>query len=160
MTLDSSLQLPCVACAALSWLSERPQHPWSTTTLRRVQNPSAPSSEEVWQQLRQHRAEIPAHLEAQRTRSSLVSLEPPTQVEQHEPLSRDMSAQDSGIVVIPMTSIHLVVLMFPEMQIAGEWRISETGRFSLMRHAFLELTQFTDSELFKDNDSVADDNTM
>ena len=59
------------------------------TTLRRVRNPSAPSPEEVWQQLRQHRAEIPARLEAQRTRSTLAQQESLAQVEQHEPSSRD-----------------------------------------------------------------------
>ena len=55
-----------------------------------MRNPSAPSSEEVWQQLRQHRAEIPARLEAQRTRTSVASLESLAQVEQHEPSSRDI----------------------------------------------------------------------
>ena len=44
----------------------------------------------MWQQLRQHRAEIPARLEAQRTRSSLASQEPLAQVEQHELSSRDI----------------------------------------------------------------------
>ena len=66
--------------------------------LRQVRNPSAPSSEEVWQQLRQHRAEIPARLEAQRTQTSIASLEPPAQVEQHEPSSRDICA-----VVFPLS---------------------------------------------------------
>ena len=89
MTSDSPLQPPRVACAALFWLSERPQSPLLVITLGRVRNPSAPSSEEVWQQLRQHRAEIPARLEAQRTRMSLASLKPPAQVEQHESSSHD-----------------------------------------------------------------------
>ena len=62
----------------------------TSTTLRRVRNPSAPSAEEVWQQLWQHRAEIPAHLEAQRTRTSLAPLEPPAPVEQHESSSHDI----------------------------------------------------------------------
>ena len=44
----------------------------------------------MWQQLRRHRAEIPARLEAQRTRSSLASQEPLAQVEPHEPSSRDI----------------------------------------------------------------------
>ena len=55
-----------------------------------MRNPSAPSHEEVWQQLRQHRAEIPARLEAQRARSTLALQEPLAQVEQHEPSSRDI----------------------------------------------------------------------
>ena len=62
----------------------------SPTTLRRVRHPSAPSSEEVWQQLRQHRAEIPARLEAQRTRSTLALQDTPAQVEPHESSSRDI----------------------------------------------------------------------
>jgi hypothetical protein len=74
-------------------------------------------------------------------------------------LSEVLSVQDGGLVVIPVTSIHLVVSMFPEMQVAGDGRISETGKFSLMRHAFLELTQFTDGELFEDDDSAGDNNT-
>ena len=44
----------------------------------------------MWQQLRQHCAEIPARLEAQRTRTSLASLEPPAQVELHKQSSRDI----------------------------------------------------------------------
>ena len=43
----------------------------------------------MWQQLRQHRAEILARLEAQRTRSTLASLDSLAQVEQHESSSRD-----------------------------------------------------------------------
>ena len=65
-------------------------NPSIVITLQHVRNPSAPSSEEVWQQLRQHRAEILARLEAQRTRSSLASLKSPAQVEQHKPSSRDI----------------------------------------------------------------------
>ena len=71
-------------------LSEGPRSLSDLTTLRRVRNPSAPSVEEVWQQLRQHRAEIPARLEAQRTRSTLASLKTLAQVEQHEPSSCDI----------------------------------------------------------------------
>ena len=44
----------------------------------------------MWQQLRQHRAEIPARLEAQRTQSALALLESLAQVEQHESSSRDI----------------------------------------------------------------------
>ena len=72
-------------------------------------------------------------------------------------LSEVLSVQDGGIVVIPVTSIHSVVSMFPEMQVAGDGRISETGKFSLMRHAFLELARFSDGELFEDGDDLAGD---
>ena len=56
-------------------------------------------------------------------------------------LSEPMSTQD-GVVVIPITAIHSVVSMFPDMRITDDGRILETGKFSLVRHAFLELAQF------------------
>ena len=58
------------------------------TTLRRVRNPSAPSSEEVWQSLRDYRAGIPERL-ARWRQAELASQETLAQVEQHEPSSRD-----------------------------------------------------------------------
>src|ERR1700761_1542301 len=57
-------------------------------TLRRVRNPSAPSSEEVWQSLRDYRAGIPERL-ARWKQAELASQETLAQVEQHEPSSRD-----------------------------------------------------------------------
>lgn len=66
-------------------------------------------------------------------------------------LSEPLSAQD-GLVVIPVMSIHSVVSMFPETRITDDGRISETGKFSLMCHAFLELAQFSNGELFEDDD--------
>src|ERR1700761_168698 len=74
--------------------------------LCRVRHPSAPSSEEVWQQLRQHRAEIPACLEAQRTRTTLASQETLAQVEQHEPSSRDIKL-DLKVALSYKTEINL-----------------------------------------------------
>ena len=72
-------------------------------------------------------------------------------------LSELLLVEDGGLVVIPVTSIHSVVSMFPEMQVAADGRIQETGKFSLMRHAFLELARFSDGELFKDGDELAGD---
>ena len=66
----------------------------SVTTLRRVRNPSAPSSEEVWQSLRDYRAGIPERL-ARWKQASLASQEPLAQVEQHESSSRD-TVRDRG----------------------------------------------------------------
>ena len=60
-------------------------------TLRRVRNPSAPSSEEVWQSLREYRAGIPERL-ARWKQAELASQETLAQVEPHEPLSRDTVA--------------------------------------------------------------------
>ena len=58
--------------------------------LRRVQNPSAPSPEEVWQHLWQHQAKIPKHLKAQRQKASFASQTLNAQVEQHKLSSRDI----------------------------------------------------------------------
>jgi hypothetical protein len=57
-----------------------------------------------------------------------------------------------GLAVIPVTAIHSVVSMFPEMRVTEDGLILETGKFSLMRHAFLELAQFSNGELFEDDD--------
>ena len=66
-------------------------------------------------------------------------------------LSELLSARD-GIVVIPVMAIHSVVSMFPETRVTDDGRILETGKFSLMRHAFLELVPFSNGELFEDED--------
>ena len=66
----------------------------SLTTLRRVRNPSAPSSEEVWQSLRDYRAGIPERL-ARWKQAELASQETNAQVEQHEPSSRDTRRRSS-----------------------------------------------------------------
>src|ERR1700761_8873009 len=59
------------------------------TTLRHGRNPSAPSSPEVWQSLRAHRASIPERLSRWR-QAELASQQTLAQVEQHEPSSRDI----------------------------------------------------------------------
>ena len=66
-------------------------------------------------------------------------------------LSEPLSARD-GLIVIPVTMIHSVISMFPETRITDEGRILEMGKFSLMRHAFLELTQFSNGELFEEEE--------
>jgi hypothetical protein len=57
-----------------------------------------------------------------------------------------------GLLVIPVTSIHSVVSMFPDMEVTQDGRISETGKFSLMRHAYIELAHISDGGLFDDDD--------
>jgi hypothetical protein len=60
-----------------------------------------------------------------------------------------------GLLVILATSIHSIVSMFPDMEITQVGHISETGKFSLMRHTYIELAHITDGGLFDDdNDSV------
>ena len=56
--------------------------------LRRVQNPSAPSSEKVWQSLREYRAGTPER-HARWKQAEQASQETLAQVEQHESSSRD-----------------------------------------------------------------------
>lgn len=58
-----------------------------------------------------------------------------------------------GIVILPITSIHTVVSMFPEMEVSPTGQISLTGKFSLMHHTFIELSMFSSDGLFnKDYD--------
>lgn len=77
-------------------------------------------------------------------------------------LSKPLVGQGS-LIVIPVTAIHSVVAMFPEMAVTEGGRIMETGNFSLMRHAFLELAQFSNGELFEDDEEQQhsdNDNSM
>jgi hypothetical protein len=66
-------------------------------------------------------------------------------------LSEPLSMLD-GLLVIPVTAIHSVILMFPEMCIAEGGPIVEMGKFSLMRHAFLKLAEFSNGKLFEEED--------
>ena len=79
----------------------------------------------MWQQLRQHRAEIPARLEAQRTRSTLALQEPSAQVEQHEPSSRDNCARGAETNKPPSEEQPHSALL------AGRWSssVQRTGNF-------------------------------
>ena len=42
--------------------------------------------------------------------------------------------------------------MFPETCITNDGKILEMGKFLLMRHAFLELAQFSNGELFEEEE--------
>jgi hypothetical protein len=44
-----------------------------------------------------------------------------------------------GVVVVPITAIHSVVAMFPDMQVDSSGHISLTGKFSLMRHPYIDV---------------------
>jgi hypothetical protein len=58
-----------------------------------------------------------------------------------------------GLVVIPVTDIYSVVAMFPEMTVSESGDIALIGKYSLMRHAFIELAPFGSGGLFdEDND--------
>jgi hypothetical protein len=68
-------------------------------------------------------------------------------------LSEPLPAPE-GLVVLLVTDILSVVAMFPDMQVSEDGMISETGKFSLMRHAFIELAPFADGGLFDDDDDT------
>jgi hypothetical protein len=57
----------------------------------------------------------------------------------------------NGLVVIPISSIRSVVAMFPEMVVNQEGHIERTGKFSLMRHAYIELAKYS-ADGFDNND--------
>ncbi|KAF8267252.1 hypothetical protein EI94DRAFT_1801971 [Lactarius quietus] len=61
-----------------------------------------------------------------------------------------------GIFVLPVTDIHTVVSMFPEMEVSPTGQISLTSKFSLMCHTFIELSTFSSDGLF---DEDYDNNT-
>ena len=48
-----------------------------------------------------------------------------------------------GLVVVPISSIRSVVAMFPEMIIIEDGKVERTGKFSLMRHAYIELAKYS-----------------
>lgn len=62
-----------------------------------------------------------------------------------------------GLVVIPVTDIHSVVAMFPEMIASESGNISLTGQYALMRHAYIELAPFGSGGLFDDDDVGEED---
>jgi hypothetical protein len=88
-------------------------------------------------------------------------------VELFSELDADILLESSGtvylcdpcksITVISITSIHLVVAMFSNTQVdpLGDM-ISLTGKFSLMRHPYLEVTQFTEDDPFEDEEDNMD----
>ena len=60
---------------------------------------------------------------------------------------------EEGLAVIPVTDIHSVIAMFPEMAVSQGGDITLTGKYALMRHTYIELAPFTSGGLF-DEDGV------
>ena len=58
---------------------------------------------------------------------------------------------EEGLAVIPVTDIHSVVAMFPDMAVSQGGNITPTGKYALMRHAYIELAPFTTGGLFDDD---------
>jgi hypothetical protein len=57
----------------------------------------------------------------------------------------------ASIVVVPVTAIQLVISMFPDMEVSPTGQISRTGKFSMMRHAFINLVTFALDGLFEED---------
>jgi hypothetical protein len=64
------------------------------------------------------------------------------------------------VVVLPITSIHLVVAMFPDTHIELCRDISLTGKFSLMQHPYMEVAHFTSDSSFKDKEEDIDSESI
>ena len=58
---------------------------------------------------------------------------------------------EEGLAVIPVTDIHSVVAMFPDMAVSQGGNITPTGKYALMRHAYIKLAPFTTGGLFDDD---------
>ena len=59
-----------------------------------------------------------------------------------------------SIAVLSIKSVHSVVAMFPDMQADPSGNISLTGKFSLIRHPYIEVAQFTDDQTFEDEEEI------
>jgi hypothetical protein len=57
-----------------------------------------------------------------------------------------------GLAVIPVTDIFSVVAMIPEMMVSEAGNITHSGKYRLMRHAFIELAPFNSGGLFDKDD--------
>ncbi len=53
-----------------------------------------------------------------------------------------------GLCVIPVTTIHALVCMFPELQVDGAGVIMHTSKFALLRHPYIQLAQFVSDGAF------------
>ena len=60
------------------------------------------------------------------------------------------------IALLPITSIHSVVAMFPDTQVDLSGNISVTGRFALMRHPYIDVAEFTRDQTFDDEEAIVD----
>ena len=60
------------------------------------------------------------------------------------------------LALLPITSIHSVIAMFSDTQVDLLGNISVTGRFSLMRHPYVEVAEFTSDQTFDDEEANID----
>ena len=64
--------------------------------------------------------------------------------------------QRECLALLPITSIHSVIAMFSDTQVDLLGNISVTGRFSLMRHPYVEVAEFTSDQTFDDEEANID----
>jgi Transposase family tnp2 len=62
-----------------------------------------------------------------------------------------------GLAVVPITDIYSVVAMIPDMIASQDGSITHTGKFSLMRHAYVGLAPFTSGDQFDDENDNDED---
>ena len=63
----------------------------------------------------------------------------------------DQSDGPASVIVVPVTAIYSVVSMFLDMEVSPTGQITLTGKFSMMRHAFIELATFSSDGLFDED---------
>ena len=63
----------------------------------------------------------------------------------------DQSDGPASVIVMPVTAIYSVVSMFPDMEASPTGQITLMGKFSMMRHAFIELVTFSSDGLFDED---------
>ena len=66
--------------------------------------------------------------------------------------------EHSSVAVVSITAIHSIVSMFPDTQVDPSGDISLTGKFSLMRHPYIEVAEFTSNRSFEDEGDDSDGN--
>ena len=57
-----------------------------------------------------------------------------------------------AIRVIPITSIKLVISMFPEHRVTRDGKLINTQKFALLRHPFIVLAKYNTDGLFDNED--------
>ncbi len=57
-------------------------------------------------------------------------------------------------MVIPISNIWSVVAMFPEMLVNQDGHIEHTGKFLLMRHAYIELAKYLTDGFIDDEEDL------
>ena len=79
-----------------------------------------------------------------------------SQLHQTVYLCRALEGQDA-IRVIPITSINLLISMFPDFKVTSDGTVVDTQNFALLWHPFFALAKYNTDGLFDDKESEAMD---